>query len=161
MTQMIKSEQGKFQDIVISQGWNYKEPDAQEYTFNDITNAYIFGKEHGEKGFAKILMNGVKNNIKHAQEIGRSFYTFLKKNQIKIKQVRLRIVSPTEFNLICLIKNESFISKGFNKVLNESHKIMDKNDNTLGIDMKFLPYNKYVNIDKLLADGYLLSYEEK
>ena len=156
-----KTIQDTFQNIPFLQGWDYQNPDEKQYTCNDITTAYLFGREHGEKDFKKGLVKKYKtkfkDNVKKVQKSGADFYDSILSEGIGIKQLLLSI-TPNNFKLLYIITKDSFLSDKFDEILIKSHKIIEKNNN---LDILFMPYNKSLNTEKLLSDGYCVHYEKK
>ncbi len=154
----IEKKNDAILDIPILKDWNNKDPDEKQYSFKDLTDCYLLAKEHGKKESKKELEKNLKETFikdaKNVQQIGADFYKFVIKNGIEINQLRLKIISFSEFKLLFIISKKSFLNDKFDEVLDESYKITDSNN----IDISFMPYNKFLNIDKLLSDGFTITY---
>ena len=157
---VLEKRENSILNITILQGWNNK--DEKRYSFNDLTDCYLYTKEQCKRDFSKKMENQImekfKTNVKQVQKVGSDFYKFIIENEIKINQLRLKIISFSEFKLLYIISKRSFLSDKVNKILDESHKITDKHNY---IDISFMPYNKLLNIDKLLSDGFTFTYGKK
>ncbi len=158
----LEKSEGSILKIPILQGWDFKNPDEKQYTCNDLTTAYLFGKDHGEKDFKKGLVKKYKNEfdneIKNIQKKGALFYDYIIDKGIEIKQLLLSITPINNYKLLYIITKESFLSSKFDVILNESHNMTN---NTNNLDIIFMPYNKSLNTEKLLSDGYFVHYEKK
>jgi len=154
-------------EIPILQGWDNKDPNEKLFSFNELTDIYLIAKEHGKKEIKKklikesirdmnkVLVKKFESDIINAQKKGVEFYNFIIDNEIKIKQLHLKIESPDSFKLLYVLAKKSFFSDKFNKISDESHRITDEIPN---LDISFMPYDKSLNTDKLLSDGYAFSY---
>ena len=133
----------------------------ERFSTDDMINAYLKGKEAQKNENEKIRMEKFSNNIELAQSISEEFFRMLDNKGIKCKFVTLRPKSIFDFDSIFLVSESDFVSPDFEEIYTLAReKCSSVNSDTFNLSFSFIPYSKNVNKNRLLSDGYVLTYGE-
>lgn len=128
----------------------------------DIAKAYITGWNDGKEEAFKEFISLLEKNIEKAQKIGEDFLKTNKEDGKRFYTTYLSLSSPAEFKLLFIVDPEIYYTEEIDKIYKDSIAI-SKENNTEGfnITMSFMPKKDSINKERLVADGFLLHYEQK
>jgi hypothetical protein len=132
------------------------------YSADSMINAYFKGKEDEKNKQRQILENEFSINLRKVQSLCVNFFYYLIKEKISCQRIYLRALSLNYFDAIFLIEKNDFMSPDFMKVnknaVKEEKQIVKEN---FDFEFIFMPLTKHLNKQRLLTDGYILTYGQK
>ena len=135
------------------------EDHKKSFSADEVIDAYFKGKKDQKDEDNKILMEKFGKNLEKAQEVIEKFFLELVSKGIQCKFLRLRASKITEFDSIIVVEESDFASDKFEDIYNESINLAsDVNSDTFRINFSFMPYSEHIKTEKLIADGYLMTY---
>ena len=137
------------------------EIEPKTFSVDDVINAYIEGRKDGMSELEKIQHEKLLSNIEKLKELSLTFLDLLKAKKISCKSIKLKINTITNFEVLYLVSKEDFISSEFLDVYKLSMaKKKEVASDTFQVDFMFMPYIENINEEKILSDGFIISYNE-
>lgn len=132
------------------------------YSADQMIDAYFKGKMDQKNSDDQIMIEKLKENLNNAKKIVENLIRQLTAIKIKVKYTKLKITSVKDYEAIIVVAKSNFISPTFEnayKLAIDTKKL--ENNQTFNIYFSFMPFSLKIDEKKLLADGYILSYEQK
>lgn len=135
-------------------------------TVNLIVDAYQKGKADGYKDAltneAKILAKAFHQNLVNAMAISENLKNKIANlYKVDLPELYLKIDSKTQFTTALIVPYKFYISDAYQQLteLLIDTELQSETD-TFKIDFTSIPQKESLNRDKLLADGFIFSYNK-
>ena len=145
----------------ISSNWKLR-PEKEYYTYDDLIDAYLKGKEEQKNQTQKVLIEKLERNVKEAKRIVEKITDEIISKGFKPFKSYLRIKDIFKFDAIFDISLQDFTSDSFEEIYTYSRKIKKEVSNdTFNINFTFMPHTEDLNEKRIVCDGFILVYEKR
>ena len=148
-----KSINWDLQPVKVVEGENF-------FTQDQLIDAYLKGKEYLRSRDQEMFIKQLESNLELAKQLSETIFEAISAEGFNCKIVRLKIKDIYSFTGIFIIDAIDYRSKIFRKIYDKSIQLKkEKNsEKTFDFSTIFTPYNQFLEENKLVADGYTLSY---
>ena len=145
----------------ISSNWKLR-PEKEYYTYDDLIDAYLKGKEEQKNQTQKVLIEKLEKNLRTAKSIVENITDEIISKDFKTFKSYLRIKDIFKFDAIFDISLQDFTSDSFEEIYTYSRKIKKEVSNdTFNINFTFMPHTEDLNEKRIVCDGFILVYEKR
>lgn len=138
---------------------NWTPPEKDSYSENFVIEAFLKGKEFGEKQNEKILTDKFFSNLELAGKATQELVDRLSEVDISIIDIRLNPSDITTFSVIAMVDEKDYIKEDFAKVYSIGRDIKKNHVSpTFYITFSFMPFTSLLNEACLTSDGYSWKY---
>lgn len=147
------------QDRFPLHGWER----SQGVSYDDLIDAYLQGRKEEKSETEKILSRTFQNNIIKAQGIGADMFKEITATTgINPVGVFLKAEGLTSFDFLFLFGVEDYISDEMFRIYQKQRRVKSEvNDDSFSVSFLNMPVSGDLDENCLMADGYLLYYDEK
>jgi len=102
----------------------------------------------------------MKAKIFDAKYGGHQFFEFIKNRGYKCKRAFLGINPHNSFDLLYAIELSDYLKPEFKFMYSESYKYrLVENTDDFHLSIIFMPYSDAINLDTIIADGYVFEHK--
>lgn len=142
--------------------WAGTDSKISHSTANEIINAYLEGRKVGKTEAFKEMFDILFSNLKTAQDISEFLVESINQSRIVCRRVYLKIDNIDSFSIMLQIDPSIFFSDQVDILYQKSIEMRKaKSIDNFSVSFSFLPSSPYLNEDRILSDGYILTYETK
>lgn len=135
---------------------------VSQATANEIINAYLEGRKEGKEEAFKEMFDTIFANLKTAQEISETILESINQKDTFCRKAYLKIENIDSFNVILQVEPSVFYSDTIDLLYRKVIEVRNaKNNENFNISFSFMPASKSINEDRILSDGFIMTYETK
>jgi len=144
----------------LSEDWKRNfTPSSENYTSDEVIDAYLKGKEDGLNQHKVVLMEKLKSNLLKTVTHRNQLYEFLYKHSFTPETSFLKISSVYEFQILIIIPEKEYLKESFLETYKYASEIEKKvHDDTYNVFFSFTNSIDELNDDCLRSEGYLLQH---
>lgn len=145
----------------IEDSWE-KISDTDAYSFNDVVNAWVKGKEEGLNITQKTILNALKENILKTVQARAKVYKFLKEKGFKALIAHLKVESPYSFQILFVVPEGELLNNDFLKVYDFISELENEvNEELYNVHLSFVDSSDTLDENQFEADGFIAKYTLK
>lgn len=138
---------------------NHWQKQTNAITYNDVSEAYLKGKEAGKTEQQRVNQSLFTNNLNKAKEISEKLFEEITNSGLKIKAIHLKAEAITSFNALFVSDKNDFLKDEFRNVFILARKYKSENENeTFNISFTFTPDSNTLDENCLASDGFFVKY---
>lgn len=139
-------------------------PENKTITTDDLIDAFIKGTLKGRQDQIdreeQQKQNTLESNVEKTTKIVGDLYREIASQGFQCSDIRLKMLDIYRHSLIFLIDEKDYLNDKFLKIYEKSIKLKQKNNSDIfDLSITFTSNNKYLNLNNVIADGYILSYD--
>ena len=144
--------------------WQFTEHtrETQEsFTYDDMINAYLKGKEEATKENLAAIKKLLLDNLKKAGEQTSEIITELKNKDIEVRSALLKIHNWNEVEVLLIVPQDNYIDPHFLEAYDLITKFEKEfyEEEIYSITFSFVDDNDYLDKDKIESDGFILEHK--
>ncbi len=138
-----------------------QEKGKETFSADDLIDAYLKGRKDAAGFDKQMRMDKLDTNLEKAKELSVKLYNSINGLGFKCSSIKLKIKDIYHFSSIFIVNEEDYINDDFLKVYKESMTLKNKanKEKTFDFTTIFAPMHSKVEINNMLADGYIFSYD--
>jgi hypothetical protein len=138
-----------------------EEKGKETFSSDDLIDAYLKGRKDAVDSEKQMRFEKLETNLDKAKNLSEKIYEMIKEDGFKCNRVKLKIKDIYNFSSIFLINENDYLNDRFLNIYKKSIRLKKEvnSDKTFDFTTIFAPINDEVEINNMLADGYIFSYE--
>jgi len=136
--------------------------DKNWYSEDEIASIKKVEFEKGKEHFNQVQLKQYTDNLLKAQDVAeKHFISVLTNFGIKLKQIRLKPISISSFELIFIMPESDFLSiDNYRKVVEDGVQFINEySNNKFYISFMYMPHTNNINDTAFLLDGFYITYD--
>ena len=131
------------------------------YSADDLIDAYLKGRKDASNNDKQIRMEKLEANLERAKTLSVHLFEEIKKQGFSCNAIKLKIKDIYHFSSIFLVNEDDYTDDKFLNIYSESVKLKREanKEKTFDFTTVFAPMNSEVELNNMLADGYIFSYD--
>ena len=138
-----------------------EEKGYETYSSDDLIDAYLKGRKDAADSDRQMRFEKLESNLDKAKELSEKLIGIINKEGFNCNIIKLKIKDIYNFSSIFLVNEDDYLKDEFLKIYKRSIQLKREvnSDTTFDFNTIFAPINSDVEINNMLADGYIFSYE--
>lgn len=131
------------------------------YSSDDLIDAYLKGRKDAANIDKQMRLEKLGENLEKAKSLSVHLFESIKKQGFSCSSIKLKIKDIYHYSSIFLVSEDDYINDDFLKIYSESIKIKKEanKEKTFDFTTVFAPMNSDIELNNMLADGYIFTYD--